>query len=149
MPMQIWKITHEQLRAAGRSINSFIRTSDLMKYGFTDEVVESLLRFEIFPNRYVIQGDVYIHRQDLHELLSKFIMNNIKLYETVELEKAKAAEAKQVFESNTFPLSPEDFERMNSGEIGLTALLLEKKASGALPAHVEIPETEEQVAYVN
>ena len=81
----------------GREGIEFIQVRDLGKYGFTDAIVTDMVKFDIFPQAYVVCGAYYVLRDEIFgQVVRKLLENSMAIYQAVQdkdqvLEAVKAA----------------------------------------------------------
>lgn len=74
----------------GISMSRMILISDLGYYGFTNEIINSMVEFEIFPQVYKIKSKFYVEKQVIFGIVETFLKNAMTLYKAVdETEKVK------------------------------------------------------------
>jgi len=122
-------ITTQEARQHGITIGTdCVAVEDLGRYGFDSELINEMIKFEIFPQTYKHMGRIIVLKRDITEIINKLLHNSMKIYEKVEeLDRIKEEVAK-LAESNMVALTAEDQERITRGEISYTDLLLEKVA---------------------
>ena len=124
------KITTQEARQRGIDLGrDTVGVENLNLYGFDSELINSMVKFEIFPQTYLHSGRVLVLRRELCEVVNKLLHGSMKLYEAVEESDRLKEEAAKLVESNTVPLTSEDQDRISRGEISYTDLLLEKVAN--------------------
>lgn len=79
-------------RHMGRLGIDFISVEHLGKYGFTDQIINDMIRFEIFPQAYLVTGAVYVLREDIFgSVVRKLLENSMAVYKHVQdLDEARA-----------------------------------------------------------
>lgn len=80
----------------GINMGRLILISDLGYYGFSNEIINSMVEYEIFPQVYKVKSKFYVEKRVIFGIVETFLKNAITLYKAVdESEKAKAALAEQ------------------------------------------------------
>lgn len=124
------KITTQEARQHGIDLGrDTVGVENLNLYGFDTELINSMVKFEIFPQTYLHMGRVLVLRREICEVVNKLLHGSMKLYETVEEADRLKEEAAKLAESNTVELTEDDQARITAGEITYTDLLLEKVAA--------------------
>ena len=77
-----------------------IPVEDLGRYGFTSEIINGMIRYDIFPRTFFVVGVVYVLRAEIFQVVETLLGNSLKLYESVEQTEAKAAEATKLIEED-------------------------------------------------
>lgn len=79
-------------REIGRVGIDFISVESLGKYGFTDQIIDDMIRFEIFPQAYLVTGAVYVLREEIFgSVVRKLLENSMAIYQNVQdLDEARA-----------------------------------------------------------
>lgn len=79
-------------REIGRVGIDFISVESLGKYGFTDQIINDMIRFEIFPQVYLVTGAVYVLREEIFgAVVRKLLENSMAIYQNVQdLDEARA-----------------------------------------------------------
>jgi hypothetical protein len=106
-----------------------VAIEQLGMYGFDQEIMDGMVKYEIFPAVYTINGADYVSGAEVFTVVRQLLRNSIRLYETVDESEKRTREAKELLESNSVKLKESDFRRLESGEITLTELVHEKKAA--------------------
>jgi hypothetical protein len=106
-----------------------IAIEQLGMYGFDQEIMDGMIRYEIFPPVFVVNGTDYVSGAEVFQVVRQLLRNSIRLYEAVDESEKRTAEAKELLESGAVKLKESDFQRMEAGEITLTELIQEKKAA--------------------
>ena len=104
-----------------------IAIEQLGMYGFDQEIMDGMIRYEIFPSVFTINGTDYVSGAEVFQVVRQLLRNSIRLYEAVDETEKRTAEAKELLESGAVKLKESDFQRMEAGEITLTELIQEKK----------------------
>lgn len=70
----------------------FISVESLGKYGFTDQIVNDMIRFDIFPQAYLVTGATYVLREEIFGVVvRKLLENSLAIYQNVQdLDEARA-----------------------------------------------------------
>ena len=124
------KITTQEARQHGIDLGrDAIAVENLGNYGFDSELINSMVKFEIFPQTYMHTGRVIVLRREIMQVVNQLLRNSMKVYEAVEESDRIKKEAAELIESNTVALTAEDQERISKGEISYINLLLEKVAN--------------------
>ena len=106
-----------------------ITIEQLGMYGFDQEIMDGMIRYEIFPPVFMVNGTDYVSGAEVFTVVRQLLRNSIRLYEAVEESEKRSAEAKDLLETGAVKLKESDFCRMEAGEITLTDLIYEKKAA--------------------
>lgn len=79
-------------REIGRVGIDFISVESLGKYGFTDQIINDMIKFEIFPQAYLVTGAVYVMREEIFgAVVRKLLENSMAIYQNVQdLDEARA-----------------------------------------------------------
>lgn len=120
------KATWKEMHAHGIQPADLIRVQDLGQFGFNDEILAGMQRYEIFPQTFFVVGVVYVKRVSIFSVVGQLLQNAIRIYEGVEETDKKAAEAQKAIEENSVPLSEEDWKRFESGEAAMVDIIAEK-----------------------
>jgi hypothetical protein len=123
------KASWKEMRAHGIQPSDLIRVQDLGRFGFNDEILAGMQRFQIFPQALFVAGVVYVKRESIFLVVEKLLQNAIRLYEGVEETEKKAAEAQRVLEEESVPLTNADFQRFEAGEAAMVDIISEKLAA--------------------
>jgi hypothetical protein len=127
--MQTIKATWKDLHNHGIQPEHLIRVADLGNFGFSNEIINGMVKFDIFPRTYFVVGVVYVLRCDIFQLVETLLGNALKLYESVEESEKKVAEAARLIEENAVPITEEDFQRVEAGEVSMVDLIAAKHAA--------------------
>ena len=122
--MQTIKATWKDLHNHGIQPEHLIRVADLGNFGFSNEIINGMVKFDIFPRTYF-----YVLRCDIFQLVETLLGNALKLYESVEESEKKVAEAARLIEENAVPITEEDFQRVEAGEVSMVDLIAAKHAA--------------------
>lgn len=70
----------------------FISVESLGKYGFTDQIVNDMIRFDIFPQAYLVTGATYVLREEIFgAVVRKLLENSLAIYQNVQdMDEARA-----------------------------------------------------------
>jgi hypothetical protein len=120
------KASWKELNDHGIQPENLIRVEDLGKVGFNSEIINGMLKYEIFPQAFLVVGVAYVLREDLFKVVETLLGNALKLYESVEESEKKAKEAAQLIKENAVPITEEDFQRVEAGEISMVDLITAK-----------------------
>jgi hypothetical protein len=123
------KASWKELNDHGIQPENLIRVEDLSKVGFNSEIINGMLKYEIFPQAFLVVGVIYVLREDLFKVVETLLGNALKLYESVEESEKKVKEAAQLIEENAVPITEADFQRVESGEISMVDLIATKHAA--------------------
>jgi hypothetical protein len=120
-----WKELHDH----GIQPEHLIRVEDLGKVGFSSEIIQGMLKYEIFPQAFLVVGVAYVLRDEIFKVVHTLLGNALKLYESVEESEKKVREAAQLIEENAVPITEEDFQRVEAGEVSMVDLITTKHAA--------------------
>ncbi len=84
--------------------NPKINIKNLGEYGFSDEVIEGLIKYDILPpietrTRKNGDKDYFMFKSDVLMLINKFMVNSLKVYELVNDAEEKIKSVKATIES--------------------------------------------------
>lgn len=99
----------------GRLGIDFISVEHLGKYGFTDQIINDMVTFDIFPQLYKVCGAIYVLREDIFgSVVRKLLENSMAVYKHVQdLDEARA-KIKEVMEDVI--MDEEAVAKLASGE---------------------------------
>jgi DNA-directed RNA polymerase beta' subunit len=122
------KIDAQDIKAHGYTYADFVPVEALGGYGFDEEIVNKMLRYEIFPQVFVLAGQPQVLRASIFEVVNGLLLNSMRLYELVdETDKAKK-DMVELLEKSGVEITREDLARIEAQEIGLLELATAKKA---------------------
>ncbi len=120
-----WKELHDH----GIQPENLICVEDLGKVGFNSEIINGMLKYEIFPQAFLVVGAAYVLKDEIFKVVETLLGNALKLYESVEESEKKVKEAAQLIEENAVPITEADFQRVEAGEISMVDLITTKHAA--------------------
>lgn len=126
-------------RKIGRVGIDFISVESLGKYGFTDQIINDMIRFEIFPQAYLVTGAVYVLREEIFgSVVRKLLENSMAIYQNVQdLDEARA-KVKEAMEDVV--MDEEAVAKLASGE--WTMDQVRERSAVILAEHAATNETE-------
>jgi hypothetical protein len=132
--MTLWKMGPAEILESGLDVADLVAVNDLAQYGITGDVIDGLVKYQIMPDCFLIDGEdqIQTRKQDIFGLVEKFMLNNLNLYTAVaqaKETKETAQKVLQVLQENTFKLTDDDIAQLESG-VKLSDLLLGKKERG-------------------
>lgn len=112
-PRPTIQATFTELKKHG--IKSVRMVSELGKYGMDVEIINLMVKYDIFPQTYLIRKDVYVSESDVVVLVNRLLLTNMRLYKIREnLDEAKA-EAFKYIEDNKIKITDEDLAAIEGG----------------------------------
>lgn len=133
-----WKEIKKRL---GREGIEFIQVGDLGKYGFDDQIVTAMVKFDIFPQAYIVCGGCYVLRDEIFGMVvNKLLRNSMDIYQAVEDKDNAIAAVRAAMEDVV--MDEEAIAKLASGEWTMdqvrerSAVILAERAA-AEPATVE------------
>lgn len=125
--MKKYKMTLKDLNRLNMSLGSLIRLDNLGYVGFDNEIVEGMLKYDIFPDLIEYRHDIYVRKDDIFAVVRQLLKNSLRLYEAVEsvdnhVEKMATELASAV------PLSAEDLAKVQAGEMTMSDLIRSKQS---------------------
>jgi DNA-directed RNA polymerase beta' subunit len=122
------KIDAQDIKTHGYTYSDFITIEALGGYGFDEEIVNKMLRYEIFPQTFVLADQPQVLRASIFKVVNGLLLNSMRLYELVdETDKAKK-DMVELLEKSGVEITQEDLARIEAQEIGLWELVTAKKA---------------------
>lgn len=80
-------LTKEVRKAHGISMHQLVRLEELGKYGFDDDIINGLVKYEIMPQVYKINTSFYVLRADVLRIIHTFVKDALVLYQAVDVKK--------------------------------------------------------------
>lgn len=126
------KTTFAELRKHG--INDWCLLENLPSQGYDEDIVNLMIKYEIFPQTFLVAGQIYISKAAINLVTNKLLRTQMHMYETVEtLNEAKAAAIKYL-EENKIRLDADDLEAISNGTKTLAQIVDERKQEGVVDA---------------
>jgi hypothetical protein len=115
--------TRTDLKKMNLKQSDLIPVSALGAFGFDDDIIKSLAKYEILPQVLKVQHVYYMIREEVFGLVNRFIKNELAIYKAVEDKENLLAESAKFIEENKVKLTKEDLEKIEAGEANLVELL--------------------------
>ena len=116
MPKPAIKTTWGTLaHKTGNAGVDYIAVRHLGKYGFDDAIIRDMIKFDIFPQVYLVTGETYVLRADIFgKVVRKLLSNSMIIYQGV----ADADEMREKIKAATEDLLLDDdtVAKLTSGE---------------------------------
>lgn len=132
------KITWGDLTKAGLSVQDLISLETLGNYGFCNDTIMGLIKFDILPQTYYIRGKVMVLRRDIFAVVNMFLKNSIALYETVATNDKLTKDYQETLEKSGVKITPEDFEAIEAGTATLHSIITERQRHAQIDPMVEL-----------
>lgn len=110
------KTTWAEIRKnTGREGVDHIAITHLGKYGFTEQIINDMLKFDIFPQAYLVAGEVYVVRDEIFgHVVRRLLENSMTTYQAVADMEENAKKVQEAMEQVV--LDDEALEKLASGE---------------------------------
>lgn len=107
-----WREIRKRL---GREGIEFIQVGDLGKYGFDDKIVTDMVKFDIFPQVYIVCGGAYVIRDEVFgAVVNKLLRNSMEIYQAVQDKDTAIAAVRAAMEEVV--MDQEAIDKLASGE---------------------------------
>lgn len=124
------------LKKMGLKPCDIISIDMLGEYGFDDQLIKSMVDFEIFPDVIKLESgstfNYFVAKDQIFGIVNRLLKNELAIYKAVAEKDKVVAEAEKYIEENKIKIEPEDLERIKTGEITMIELLESKEK------HVEV-----------
>lgn len=126
--MKKYKMSLKDMNRLKISLGDLIRIDNLGFVGFDNEIVEAMIKYEIFPDLIEYRHDMYILKNEIFGVVNKLLKSSMKLYEAVEaVDEHVEKVAKEL--SEAVPLTAEEMAPVMAGEMTLSDLIKNKQDS--------------------
>ena len=125
------KISFEKAKTRGLPPSEFVMVKNLGQYGFDADIIDKMIKYDIFPQTYLIVGNVYVVKASIAGILNRMVKNTMTMYDEVAANEAKVAELQAQVDAETpvepVPLTASDIEAIHAGETTLQDVVLSKQ----------------------
>jgi hypothetical protein len=124
--MRKFKMTLKDMNRLKITLGSLIRLDNLGYVGFDNEIVDAMIKFDIFPDLIEYRGDIYVRKDDIFGVVQRLLRSSMKLYEAVEtVDNHVEKVAKEL--AAAVPLTAEELAKVSAGEMTMDELIRSKK----------------------
>jgi hypothetical protein len=114
----------------------FFPIADLGKVGFDSEIIDAMVKYEIFPQVFFFSEDPdkvpHVRAADIFgTVVNRLLHNEMELYRAVNTSHDTADKLRAEILAGAVKLSPEDLER--AGTVGIATVITEKLAEKETP----------------
>lgn len=117
------KTTWRELRNNAKLLpKDVVAVQHLNRYGFDDEIINGLIKYDLFPQSFHILGVTYVRISAVLQIIHGLVRNSLRIYADVAAADEAETRARELIEQASVRITPEDIEQMRAGTLTLEEL---------------------------
>lgn len=109
-----WAELHEK---AELFESNTVKVEDLGRYGLDSEIINSMVECEIFPQTYLVRGDVLVSRDSILSVINQLLKNEMRLFRDHVKADEIAEEVSRYMENHKVKLTDEVIAEIKDGKV--------------------------------